>query len=116
MKSRGPGKTVPVLALLSFCVLISAYYAGKYYRDRLREKLDETLVSLLKIEDSIEINSNARVAIGYGSCFDIIAPASDMITSHAVPPQDPSHHASINELKDLEESFALYFKHGAAAE
>ena len=115
-ESKGTRKSFPIIVLSSLAVLVLAYFAGKYYKDRLRVRLDDTLESLLTVEKSIQINSNARVAIGYGSCLDIVAPASHLITQHNSPPQDPSHHGIINTEQELLESFAFYYKFGAAAE
>lgn len=115
-ESKGNKKSFPIITLLSIAVLTSAYFANKYYKDRLRERLDGTLESLLTVERSVHINPNARVAIGYGSCLDIVAPASHLITLHHSPPLDPSHHGIINTQQELLESFAFYYKFGAAAE
>lgn len=115
-QAKGSGKTLPIIVILSFVVVLSAYYFDKYHKNILRQRLDATLESLLEVERSIQINEDARIAVGYGSCLDIVTHSSNLITDSFNPPNEPTHHGIINSQDELIESFAFYYKFGAAAE
>jgi ADP-dependent glucokinase len=61
------------------------------------------------------VSPNVRVAVGYGACIDIFVNAADLLGNEP-PPKTPSHASQINTKKDLLETFAYFFSHGAAAE
>ena len=58
-----------------------------------------------------------KVALGLGSCLDVTINAADLFERISLePPTEPRHHGSIQGAKELAESFAYHFTHGAAAE
>ena len=61
------------------------------------------------------MSPNVLVAVGYGACLDIFVDASDLIRQEE-PPQVPRHASQLKTKKDLLETFAYFFNHGAAAE
>ena len=71
--------------------------------------------SLLKQEQKAIVSPNVVVAVGYGACLDIFVDASDLL-GNETPPQSPNHASEIKTKKDLLETFAYFFSHGAAAE
>lgn len=105
-----------ILGLFSFLVLLCAYLYKKHHDDLMRSKLDDTLTSLLQVEKSFSINTNAKVAIGYGSCVDVVSSARTVITSHSEPPAHVRHFDVISNEEELLQSFAYFYVRGAAAE
>ena len=69
----------------------------------------------MKQERNAYVSPNVRVAVGYGACIDIFVNAADLL-GNETPPKTPSHASEINTKKDLLETFAYFFSHGAAAE
>ena len=59
-----------------------------------------------------------RVAVGFGACKDVIVPALPTLTGAGIiPPEHPPEHVRIIQSKDdLQNMFAYFFQHGAAAE
>ena len=105
-----------LLALFSVLVLLSALWYKKQQDDAVQERLQHTLSSLLQVEKSFSVNAAARVAVGYGSCVDVVSSASVLLTSRWQPPQHLSHHDVIADEQQLLQSFAYFFARGAAAE
>ena len=70
---------------------------------------------MLKQEKKADVSPNVRVAVGYGACVDIFVNAADLLGAEQ-PPKTPSHASQISTKKDLLETFAYFFSHGAAAE
>ena len=69
----------------------------------------------MKQEQKAIVSPNVVVAVGYGACLDIFVDASDLLGKET-PPILPSHASEIKTKKDLLETFAYFFSHGAAAE
>ena len=71
--------------------------------------------SLLKQEQKAIVSPNVLVAVGYGACLDIFVDAADLLGEEKQP-NEPNHADEIKTKKDLLETFAYFFSHGAAAE
>jgi ADP-dependent glucokinase len=104
------------LAVFSLLVLLTALLYKKHHDDQIHARLDHTLNSLLQVEDSFSINNEAKVALGYGSCVDIVSSARNVITSHWEPPDEMQSFAMISNEDELIQSFAYFYTRGAAAE
>lgn len=109
---------IQIVLGVAFCALAILAYK-KHWDDQLRDKLDGTLNAMLDVEKSLKINTDARIAIGYGSCIDVVVPAVDVLPS--LPPsklnkEQFAHPRIITNQEQLLESFAYFFTHGAAAE
>lgn len=104
------------LGLFSCLVLLTAFLYKKQQDDLLHARLDETLRSLLLVEKSFAVNSGAKVAIGYGSCTDLVSSARHVITAHHEPPAVPDHFDVIANIDQLLRTFAYFYVRGAAAE
>lgn len=115
MSSPGSVKA-SVLCLFSFLVLLCAFLYKKHHDDASRSKLDETLSSLLRVEQSLGVNANAKIAIGYGSCIDVVSSARDLLTQRFGPPAHIHHYDVISSEEELLQTFAYFFMRGAAAE
>lgn len=99
--------------IISFVAILIAFY-NKTAEKEARERLRNVLVGLLKVERRHSI-INPQVAIGYGSCKDLVFEALDLqlfnCSNTIVETQN-----SITSLEQLEEAFCYYFQHGAASE
>lgn len=104
------------MALFSLLVLVSALLYKKHHDDLIHARLDHTLNSLLQVEDSFSINREAKVALGYGSCVDIVSSGRDVITSYWEPPKEMRSFPMISNEDELIQSFAYFYTRGAAAE
>lgn len=107
--------TVSVSTILSALVIFYAIYYKRQTDDLLRQRLQLILDGLLKAESEVAVRPKTRIAIGFGSCQDLIVQSSDLFGG-IEPPQDPEHIDVIDSEKDLLRTFAYYFRHGAAAE
>lgn len=75
------------------------------------------LRGLLAAEDAVPLDRDLRVAVGFGSCVDVIASAADVLrTLNASVPDDPQHFNTVHDQEEFERIFAYFFRHGAAAE
>lgn len=107
--------TVSVSTLVTALVIFYAIYYKKQADDVLRERLQLILDGLLKAERQVSVAPKTRIAIGFGSCQDLIVQSSEVF-AHIEPPDDPQHIDVIDTERDLQRVFAYYFRHGAAAE
>ena len=81
------------------------------------ERMTAVLNGLLKAEQEASLAHQLRVAVGFGSCVDMIGPGLDILERiGAVPPDKPVHHDSVQNVDELQRIFAYFFRHGAAAE
>lgn len=100
--------------LISLAVLIVSYAYNKYKLQNTTNKLEETLSSLLRVENSARVSPGIKIALGFGSCQDIIVQSNQVILDR--PPEIPEHFYSINTKEELLKVFAYFYRHGAAAE
>jgi ADP-dependent glucokinase len=103
-------------AVLSVIVLLTAYWYDLSREDDLLVRLELTHESLLHIEDSVSVNPKTKIAIGFGSCVDVIAQTRDVLLDRYSPPKAAKHYEIIETRDELLEVFAYYFQFGAAAE
>jgi len=81
------------------------------------ERMTAVLNGLLRAEQEAALTNELRVAVGFGSCLDMIGPGLDILERiGAVPPDEPKHYDSLQDMDDLQRIFAYFFRHGAAAE
>ncbi|XP_054153267.1 ADP-dependent glucokinase-like [Oppia nitens] len=103
-------------AIISMVVLLMAYWYDKSRVDDLLARVELTHQSLLDIEASVSVNPKTKIAIGFGSCVDVITQSRDVILDRYRPPKDPKPHDIIETTDELLEVFTYYFQFGAAAE
>jgi len=81
------------------------------------ERMTAVLNGLLKAEQEAPLANELRVAVGFGSCVDMIGPGLDILGRiGAAPPDKPLHYDSLQNMDELQRIFAYFFRHGAAAE
>ena len=106
-----------VAGVLAVTVIIIAVFVYRRRVEMETERMTAVLSGLLKAEQEASLTNRLRVAVGFGSCVDMIVPALDIL-GHigAVPPDSPKHYDSLHDLDELQRIFAYFFHHGAAAE
>jgi len=89
-----------------------------FYRQHLiTAKLESVLDGLLRAETAVAVDTNLRIAIGFGSCVDVIGPGMTILEQYgALPPNVPEHFDAVHNQGEFEKVFAYFFQHGAAAE
>ncbi|KAL3175416.1 hypothetical protein MRX96_040169 [Rhipicephalus microplus] len=107
--------TLSATTVISALVIFYAIYYKRQADDDLRQRLQLILDGLLKAESQVSVAPKTRIAIGFGSCQDLIVQSSELF-AHIEPPDDPEHIDVIHSERDLQRVFAYYFRHGAAAE
>jgi len=112
-----PVTTMKTIAgVLSVLVIIAAvvYRRGVEWET---ERMTAVLNGLLKAEQEVALAHQLRVAVGFGSCVDMIGSWLDILGRiGAVPPDRPKHYDSLHDMNELQQIFAYFFQHGAAAE
>jgi len=104
------------VGLLSVLVFIAAfvYHRGVQMET---ERMTAVLNGLLKTEEEASLANQLRVAVGFGSCVDMIGPGLDILERiGAVPPDRTEHYNSLQSVDELQRIFAYFFRNGAAAE
>ncbi|KAK2158578.1 hypothetical protein LSH36_167g06004 [Paralvinella palmiformis] len=106
--------------ILSLTILLLAFVYkrhGDTDGDELKAQLNTVLNGLLRAEQKVGLDPETRVAVGFGSCLDLIADGLSVLDRvGAEPPVRPRHVNEISSLTEFEEIFAYFFRHGAAAE
>ena len=102
--------------VVSLVFLILAYRIsnkGHYHAD-----LDRVLDGLLREETFRLVNHQRhKVAIGFGSCVDVISDGLEVLRALDIkPPNETAHYDVVSSEKELAEGFAYFFQYGAAAE
>ncbi|ESO10811.1 hypothetical protein HELRODRAFT_167310 [Helobdella robusta] len=77
------------------------------------------LENLLRIENDVQKKEETKVAVGIGSCIDVILPALKVMDKLRATQkwEEPSqvNHAHIGSIEDFYETFAYFFARGASA-
>ena len=104
-----------VRVFLPFLIAIVAYIYLKNRNEKVY--LERVLKGLLKREQSVNVSKNIRVAVGFGSCMDIIIDGLALFEKLGYqPPDGVAHHDLIEDKHKFRETFAYFMKEGAAAE
>ena len=102
----------------SFLPLLIVIIAYIYLRNKdENDYLERVLGGLIKEERSVNISENIRIAVGFGSCMDIIVDGLALFEKLGFqPPDEAAHHDLLRNELELREAFAYFLKEGAAAE
>ena len=102
--------------LLAIVLSVLLAYYNPYDADTtLKTRMDKVLNSLLKQEKSVQVSGQVKIAVGYGACKDIFVDAKHVMGSK-FPKNQPKNYNEISNFEELNEMFAYFFSHGAAAE
>ena len=102
-------------AFLPLLLAITAYFyiSNKNNLDFLQRVAN----GLLNEESNVNVSKDLKVAVGFGSCMDLIVDGIPLLKKLKIkPPTQPTHHDSIGNEKDLAEVFTYFMREGAAAE
>ncbi len=102
--------------LISIVFLVLAY---KIHRSNYQAAdIERVLDGLLKEETFRRVSHEThRVAIGFGSCVDVISDGLKVLGALDIqPPLHTAHHDTVSNATELAEGFAYFFQYGAAAE
>ena len=107
-------KTIAGVLSVLFVIVAVVYRRGV---DVETGRMTAVLNGLLKAEQEAALTSQLRVAVGFGSCVDMIGSGLDILGRvGALPPDNPKHYDSLQDMDELRQIFAYFFRHGAAAE
>lgn len=96
---------------------VSVMLLALYFRspeDELQVRLKNVLSGLITIDQRYE-TCNPRIAVGYGSCKDIVFDGRDVLDFE----HRSENEFDVDDIKsydDLLKAYTYYFKYGAAAE
>lgn len=105
---------ISIGTIISLAIIFIAYLYNKYETHLYSLDLEETLNGLLKEEQSIAVDPGTKVAIGFGSCQDVIVQSSEVVFDR--PPKMPEHFNFISNKEEFLKVLAYFYRHGAAAE
>ncbi len=102
-------------ALLAALVALASLWLSSPSPVSSSSRMSAVLESLLREETPRWPLRRPRVAVGYGACRDLFVRAEDIFGQERVP-EEPRHFAQIDNREQLNQMFAYFFQHGAAAE
>jgi len=104
-------------SILSFLIVLLALCYRKDVKVIAPADLDTILQNLLKAEQVATLHSIPKVAVGFGSCIDVVADGLSVLDKfEAVSPDVPEHHESLSNYDEFLKTFAYFYEHGAAGE
>ena len=79
--------------------------------------LEKIRDGLVYQETRYPVNNKRRVAVGFGSCWDLVTNGVSLLDkANITPPSIPRHFDTISSSEELGQVFAYFFQNGAAAE
>ena len=107
-----------LLSAILILLLVAIYYKEDAYKADLDIILDGLLQQELRHGVQQQQTRGPRVAVGFGSCKDVIALDGMLVLDRAglSPPSSPRHHNKLATDDHVAETFAYFLQHGAAAE
>lgn len=98
-----------------FGIILEGFFAAKEL-----QHITQILTHLVNLENinGKDISSQKpRIAVGYGSCFDLYIQATKFLNySQNFSIRDTEFDDDLNTIEELMQSFGYYFQRGAAAE
>ena len=103
-----------VATLVSLMVAIMLYLRSPSHSNSL--SIGAVRNGLLAEESRASV-VDRRVAVAFGGCLDVFVDAIELFDNMGCKPPKTTHHVStIENQSELEQLFAYFFQHGAAAE
>lgn len=88
-----------------------------YMKVSFKGDLQKVLNGLLYQEGRYLVDNGRRVAVGFGSCWDLVTDGLKLFEAAGIsPPVTPEHYDVVSNSGDLAKIFAYFFESGAAAE
>ncbi len=102
--------------LISLLFLVLAYRIQR--TDYNAADIERVLNGLLREETFRAVSHDThRVAIGFGSCVDVVSDGLEVLGALEIPPpQRAAHYDTVSNESELAQGFAYFFQYGAAAE
>lgn len=98
-----------------FGIILEGFFAAKEL-----QHITHILTHLVNLENTHFNDAPLqapRIAVGYGSCFDLYIQATKFLNyTHNVSMKYEEYDDDLNKLEELMQSFGYYFQRGAAAE
>ena len=102
--------------VVTVSLLLIAVYVP-YWKNPFKANLRKVLDGLLYQERRYRVNSGNRVAVGFGSCWDLVTDGVELMKFLEIdPPNVTAHYDVIDTEEELAGAFAYFFENGAAAE
>lgn len=105
---------VSIGSIISITIVLIAYLYSMYKSGNNPGELEETLSGLLQQESTARVSPGIKIAVGFGSCQDLVVQSNEVIFDRA--PDIPEHFFSITTREEFLKVFAYFYQHGAAAE
>ena len=104
-----------ISSLIPLLVAALAYF---YLRNKSKDgRVERVYKGLLREERSVNVSKDFRIAVGFGSCMDIIVDGLPLLKKLGyTPPEQPTHHELIQNDEQLSQTFVYFLREGAAAE
>ena len=118
-------KSVPCLPItmasvakaIASTVLLLLLATLPYVKVSFKGDLQKVLNGLLYQEGRYLVGNGRRVAVGFGSCWDLVTDGVKLLDASRIsPPVTPEHYDVVSNSDDLANIFAYFFESGAAAE
>lgn len=111
------GKTKAFLSIGAIAFILIAIFIP-HWKDKLfQTEMKSILDGLLLQERRYRVNKQSKVAVGFGSCWDIVTNGLRLMElANISAPGDPVHHDTISSRPQLAQAFAYFFQNGAAGE
>lgn len=78
-------------------------------------KLDLVISSLLRYEANRPLERLPKIAVGYGACRDLFVSGAFIMANQSFP-DNPRHFLDVDNMEQLKQMYAYFFRAGAAAE
>ena len=99
-----------VSVLFSFVVYVFYHREWRSDTDYELPVLQSVLNGLLEVESRAQVRQDAKVAVGFGSCLDILGNGLEVLSKlGATPPSDPENFNTLQSLNEFEKTFAYFF-------
>lgn len=111
------GKTKAFLSIGTLVCILIAIYIPQWKQILFQTEMRSILDGLLLQERRYSVNKESRVAIGFGSCWDIVTNGVKLMEMVNISvPVHPEHHDTISSREELAQAFAYFIQNGAAGE
>lgn len=98
----------------SAIILLAAYFYYPYRNTQVDLKV--VLSGLLKAEAMVQVSPETKIAVGFGSCLDVVGSGLHVLEKLGdLVPDTPENFKEIHNMNELTKTFAYFFMHGASA-